>query len=240
MSDIDEGNPGNDRPIDVIAGEYVLGLLSPSERVAIEHDAARDETLAAAIASWQDRLTPLGTAIAPLEASPLLWERIDASVEQRTAAVAAASSAAMNSWMRLLRWQIRGIVAVAVAAVVAIVVVLPRQPAQRFVAVLQSEQKAPGWLVEADAKGRLKLEPLVATPLPDGRVLQFWTKGPDETAPTSLGIVPIDRNTDIKIAALSRVVAGQLFELTVEPPGGSTTGRPTGPILYVGRAVALK
>jgi anti-sigma-K factor RskA len=28
-----------------------------------------------------------------------------------------------------------------------------------------------------------------------------------------------------------------LFEITLEPYGGSTTGRPTGPILFIGRAV---
>ena len=31
----------------------------------------------------------------------------------------------------------------------------------------------------------------------------------------------------------------QLFEITLEPENGSPTGRPTGPILYVGRTVAL-
>ena len=31
----------------------------------------------------------------------------------------------------------------------------------------------------------------------------------------------------------------QLFEITLEPPSGSPTGRPTGPIQYIGRAVKL-
>lgn len=31
--------------------------------------------------------------------------------------------------------------------------------------------------------------------------------------------------------------ANQLFEIMLEPYDGSPTGRPTGPILYVGRAV---
>jgi anti-sigma-K factor RskA len=29
--------------------------------------------------------------------------------------------------------------------------------------------------------------------------------------------------------------AGMLIEISVEPPGGSPTGRPTGPILFYGR-----
>ena len=42
--------------------------------------------------------------------------------------------------------------------------------------------------------------------------------------------------------ALQRLPAlkpDQLFEITLEPPGGSTIGRPTGPVLYIGRAVPL-
>jgi anti-sigma-K factor RskA len=35
------------------------------------------------------------------------------------------------------------------------------------------------------------------------------------------------------------VGARQLFEITLEPENGSTMGRPTGPILYVGLTVAL-
>ncbi|MGL4241116.1 MAG: anti-sigma factor, partial [Beijerinckiaceae bacterium] len=35
---------------------------------------------------------------------------------------------------------------------------------------------------------------------------------------------------------LRRPDAGHLFEITVEPPGGSPTGRPTGPILMKGLA----
>ena len=33
--------------------------------------------------------------------------------------------------------------------------------------------------------------------------------------------------------------ANQLFEITLEPYNGSPTGKPTGPILYIGRSVKL-
>ncbi|TNF12092.1 MAG: anti-sigma factor, partial [Pseudomonadales bacterium] len=33
------------------------------------------------------------------------------------------------------------------------------------------------------------------------------------------------------------VQAGQLFELTLEPAGGSPYNRPSGPVQYIGRAV---
>jgi anti-sigma-K factor RskA len=32
---------------------------------------------------------------------------------------------------------------------------------------------------------------------------------------------------------------GQLFEISVEPEAGSPIGRPTGPVLFIGRTVAV-
>jgi anti-sigma-K factor RskA len=43
----------------------------------------------------------------------------------------------------------------------------------------------------------------------------------------------------VKLDQLPPLVPNQLFEITLEPYNGSPTGRPTGPILYIGRAVKL-
>jgi anti-sigma-K factor RskA len=75
--------------------------------------------------------------------------------------------------------------------------------------------------------------------VPPERALQFWTKAPSATAPTSLGLVPGDRVTEIPAARLPALEPDTLFELTLEPATGSPTGRPTGPVLFVGRAVAI-
>ena len=41
------------------------------------------------------------------------------------------------------------------------------------------------------------------------------------------------------ITAGRRTQPNQLFELTLEPAAGSPLDRPTGPILYIGRAVRM-
>lgn len=43
----------------VRAGEYVLGVLAPEERLAVEREAAADPALAAEIAFWSERFLPL-------------------------------------------------------------------------------------------------------------------------------------------------------------------------------------
>jgi anti-sigma-K factor RskA len=111
----------------------------------------------------------------------------------------------------------------------------------RYTAVLQApDSKDAGWLVEADARKYVRLTPLVRTSVPSDRALQFWTKPEGAAGPTSLGLVPPDRVTVVPASALPALGERQLFEITLEPEKGSPIGRPTGPILYVGTAVAIQ
>ncbi len=48
-----------DRADDVLAGEYVLGLLEGEERATFEHRLARDRELQVVVAHWQSRFAPL-------------------------------------------------------------------------------------------------------------------------------------------------------------------------------------
>jgi anti-sigma-K factor RskA len=111
----------------------------------------------------------------------------------------------------------------------------------RYVAMLQSpDGQDTGWVVEATAGGTVRLVP-AGTPadIPAGRVWQFWTKAEGAAGPTSLGLVKARQTVELPVSALPELSERQLFEITLEPEGGSPIGRPTGPILYVGRSVRL-
>jgi anti-sigma-K factor RskA len=146
-------------------------------------------------------------------------------------------------WQGLRLWQ--GLSALAVAASLllsALLLVRTPEPAgARYVALLQSpDNQTTGWVVELQAGGKLRLVPTAAaTAPPPGRALQFWTKAEGAAGPTSLGLVQAGQTIELPVARLPAVEARQLFEITLEPEGGSTVGRPTGPILFVGRTVAL-
>ena len=71
------------------------------------------------------------------------------------------------------------------------------------------------------------------------RSVQFWTLENNAEGPRSLGLVEPGRSLVIPAEQVGGVESGQLFELTLEPPGGSPEPRPTGPVLFIGRAVAL-
>jgi anti-sigma-K factor RskA len=64
------------------AAEYVLGLLSPQERDAVERDAAADPALASEIAFWNARLEPL-LDVAEVRPPPGLFDRVQAAIAER-------------------------------------------------------------------------------------------------------------------------------------------------------------
>jgi anti-sigma-K factor RskA len=51
----------------------------------------------------------------------------------------------------------------------------------------------------------------------------------------------VESNRSLKLAldTLPPVEEDQLFEITLEPATGSPTGKPTGPVLYIGKAVKV-
>lgn len=217
----------------VLAAEYVLGLASPEDRSQVERELDRDFELRRAVYFWQDRLFAMTRLPDPSDPSPALWPRIEKSLQP------VGAPTRPGWWQSLALWRTVSLVALALAAAFGVRFLAPTAVPERYLAVLQDEQKAAGWIVEIEARGRVRLVPLAATPVPPQRALQFWTKAPSATAPTSLGLVPGDRVTELPAARLPALEPDTLFELTLEPETGSPTGRPTGPILFVGRAVAL-
>jgi anti-sigma-K factor RskA len=146
-------------------------------------------------------------------------------------------------WENINFWRVSTAAALLLAAALAVRLWAPAIAPQsiRYVAVLQSTEKTDSsWIVEATRGGMVRLTPLFTTQIPPQKTLQFWSRAKSASGPTSLGLVPSDRVTEIDAARLPVLEREQLFELTLEPQGGSTSGRPSGPILFVGRTVALK
>ncbi|GAA6120770.1 anti-sigma factor [Acidovorax sp. FG27] len=248
------GEPASPQGIDDLAGGYVLGTLPIAGRRSVEARLPDDAALRAAVDAWEARLHPLVSLAPAVEPSAALWPRIEHSLGwgQAEAADAArppapARPSALASWWNDLRlW--RGLAAggFAAAAVLAAVLVAGpglRGPAggpQYMVVLVAPGGTAPGWVVQASASaGQLQLKPLGDTPVPPGKSLQFWTKADQWTGPKSLGLVRPGETAQVAIGRLPPLEPNQLFELTLEPEAGSPIDRPTGPIVFIGRAVKM-
>lgn len=236
-----------------LAGEYVLGTLSAASRAGVETRMANDAALRTAVEQWQEKLAPLHALVEPVEPPPQLWTRIESSVVAQSAATPVVVLATrkiqtdatpITTWWNNLRlW--RGLAASGFAATVlmGIVVVtkLAQPPAPGYMVVLVGPQdKSPGWIVQAGTNSQqARLIPLGKMEVPGDKSLQFWTKGDDWKGPVSLGLVKPGQSLQVPLDKLPPLQPNQLFEITLEPYNGSPLDRPTGPILFIGRAVKI-
>lgn len=233
------------QPTDDVAGLYVLGLLDASQRAAVEMNLEHDAGLRARVAYWEERLLPLTKMVEPEPLPPALWARIERSLwpAARTAGAGVRDvSLAGRLWDSLAFWRTLAATGFAAAMLLAVVGLPGAQKAAepKFMVVLVApEDKAPGWVVQASTTQSLKLIPLGMTEIPQAKALQFWTKGKDWKGPVSLGLVQPGRPLDVQLKELPPLEHNQLFEITLEPEYGSPIGKPTGPILYIGRAVKV-
>ncbi|MEW6704971.1 MAG: anti-sigma factor, partial [Pseudomonadota bacterium] len=149
--------------------------------------------------------------------------------------------AAAPWWRRLSLW--RGLAALATTAAFALAVLVINPPVQPpVVIVLQGTgAAAPGaatFVASLSGDGRaLVTQPLQPVALQADRVLELWAVPPQGT-PRSLGLISASGTTIVPRGKLgAALIKGDTAALAVslEPPGGSPTGAPTGPVLYAGK-----
>lgn len=213
-----------------LAGEYVLGVLDPAEAGEVAAALATNAALRTAVAFWEEALHPLSTLAPPAEPPSGLWDTIAARLDDKKSPPAAPSR--FWSTPRPWRWSTAGFAAV--AAVLALYVALrPLPPAPSAVALLHAPQEtAANWVATADRDG-LRLLALAATAPPNGRAFELWAIAPGAKTPQPLGVIP--REGVFRLKTLPAAVRqGATLAISVEPPGGSPTGQPTGPVVFVG------
>lgn len=237
----------------VAAAEYVMGTLADADRATFEQALAHDRALRAEVYRWQDRLLPLAVHSTAVEPRASVWAGIAARIGPVAAPVAApdaGTAAARNDapaandplWQSRRRWRAAALLSMAASVALAAVLVLrPPDTQVRYITLLQAPQsQRTGWIVEATSGERIRLVPIDATTaVPPGKSLQFWTKLEGADRPTSLGLVDPATRLELPVERSPGLGEQQLFELTLEPQGGSPTGLPTGPILFVGRSLRL-
>lgn len=218
-----------------LIGEYVLGLLEQDQAREIADLIARDPQAAAMAMEWEQHFLELSDRLDPSTPSPGLWPRL-----QQTLNLGQRASSWQAWWSSLNTWRLTS-AALAMALIIALLPIPWRgdAPPASYTAVLQppGEAAAPGWVVHIDAGGTLLLEPLREDQIAADRSVQFWTLIDPRDGPRSLGLVEPGERMTLSAEQIGAVRAGQLFELTLEPSGGSPLNRPTGEVLYIGRAV---
>lgn len=226
---------GKESLADRLAAAYVAGTLRAGARRRFEALLSGHPMLRAAVVQWQRRLMPLTAVIEPVTPPASVWKRIEAHV-----GVAPAMAAPRHFWQQLSFW--RGLTGLATVAALSLGLLLavpgPVQPP--IVIVLEATgNSANGAIVPASfvagisGDGRAVVtRPLTHVNLEASRSLELWAL-PVQGAPRSLGVISTQGATVARRADQMKGAAG--LAVTLEPAGGSPTGQPTGPILFVGK-----
>ena len=236
---------------DALAAEYVCGALRGAARRRFETLLPAHANLRSATHAWQARLMPLTASLAPVEPSPEVWQRI----ETRLFGAAAVASrrrgfgAWLGTWLganagrELALWRsvaaFAGVCALGLGGLLA----QPGEVLPPVIVVLSAATPAPGsvagsvvpasFVASISGDGRaLVTRPLVNVSLEADRSLELWAI-PPAGAPHSMGLIAADK---LSVVQRGRLPGGTVaLAVSLEPTGGSPTGAPTGPVLYVGK-----
>jgi anti-sigma-K factor RskA len=107
------------------------------------------------------------------------------------------------------------------------------QPAQ-FVAVFQKDERSPEFVLTIDIEKRMLTVRTVAAQRTPDRDYQIWIQPRPDMAPESLGLVSADEFT-VRTSLASYdpgVINTATYGISLEPAGGSPTGRPTSPAMH--------
>jgi anti-sigma-K factor RskA len=230
---IDPADPGDSGKL--IAAEYVLGVLGAEERREVERRLEQEPALASEVAFWEARLTGLADTVAPVAPPQATWSRIEAAIgaPQRP-----------SLWQSLAFWRGFGIVSGTLAAAsIAALAYIGLVPSARtpLLATLTGSAGQPNFVASVTATGNSLVIVPAALLTTDQRAFELWLIPAGDTRPHSLGLIQPGQPIRLEIPRdlAGRLTSDATLAVSVEPPGGSPTGLPTGPVIAAGKLTNL-
>ncbi|NLS02115.1 anti-sigma factor [Rhizobium sp. P32RR-XVIII] len=234
MTTPDQSKGGRSRD-EVLAGEYVLGVLSYQDRRVVEERMRRDRQFAAIVSRWETNLSAFADEY-EVAASPgrETYKQIEARLfgeSERSFSRGLWNSAAF--WRSLTFASL--VVAVGAIIFASGTVQPPKRPAPLIAELSSADNSKVNLLASFDNQsGLLSIVPVAAGGA-DKKSLELWLV-PGSGTPKSLGVFPPGENGELAIPPNQRgdLAEGATLAISLEPFGGSPTGAPTGPVIASG------
>ncbi|GEO83597.1 MULTISPECIES: anti-sigma factor [Alphaproteobacteria] len=222
---------------EVLAGEYVLGVLGVEERKQVEERLRQDRSFGIIVRRWEDNLSQFNDDYGHEHPPEALFSRIENRIFPPLPQ-ASPWAPLGNLWASLAFW--RGLAFACAAAVVVLsggetgLLGRPAGPPP-LVAELAGKDSVISLVARYDqGSGRLQLTP-VATGEQRQKSLELWLIE-DDAAPRSLGVLPQTGEGELVVPNEMRSLftEGAILAVSLEPFGGSPTGQATGPVIALG------
>lgn len=223
---------------DLIAAEYVLGVLGSGDRRRVEARIEDDRVFANLVESWQAKLAPLDKDYVSVPPPPAL----KAALDKRLFPVTVASQPGFFQSLGFWRGLSFGALALAAAAILP-EFMRPEQPATQanpIVAAMQAEGGEVRFVALYEPGNDEIRISTVKADKENGKDFELWLIEADGK-PKSMGVIPGGENLSLKVKPelVALISAGDTFAVTIEPLGGSPTGNPTGPVIAAGASRAI-
>jgi anti-sigma-K factor RskA len=220
---------GNPQLLASLADAYVVGTLSGRARRRFERLCESQVMAREALRVAEDRLVALTLTLQAIDPAAATWPRIVARIDGETRGSARRILPASNRW--------RMAIAAGVAMLALGIGWLIVQPSTRPTALsnVAAEGGAHLWTLQVFGNAdRLRARATGAVVREPGRSYELWAL-PEGGAPVSLGLLPETGGLDRDLTGVQRkaIRASNKLAVSLEPAGGSQTGAPTGPVLYV-------
>ncbi|TWD55555.1 anti-sigma-K factor RskA [Agrobacterium vitis] len=231
--DQSKGNRSRD---EVLAGEYVLGVLSAESRARVEIRMKQDRQFAAVVHRWEENLSQFNDEYEVVKPRPESFSAIETRLfgrqnERKTSRLS-------RIWNSVSVW--RGVSLVSIIAVASLAGVEmgmweSRYGGRHIVADLKTTNSDLSLIANYNRfSGRLRVTP-VASNGAAAKSLELWMiEGSGK--PHSLGVLPQTGEGEFLVPDAMRATLkdGVTLAVSIEPLGGSPTGLPTGAVIGTG------
>ncbi len=232
-------NYGNQNLRELLAGEYVLGLLRGAARRRFERLLIEDARVCKAVVNWEQQLTAWNRGLEPLTPPDSVWRKLQARLRAETR-----SRRKVSLWAAHARlWSGAVMLAPAFVLVVGVFIgrslVAPRG-APAYIAVMANAKGRPLWLISVHSKSRrIDMQALANNTPPAGKSYELWML-PGHGKPVAMGLMNSEglASASLDPRIIAALVSAKDLAISIEPYGGSPTGQPTGPVVYVAPIVS--
>ena len=225
--------------IDALAAEFVLGTLGGRARRRFERWRSREWHVERRVQAWEERLAGLALRLTPMRPSPHVWANIEKRIGATAGPGTRSTRSAPAAQPRTSMWRPLALAAVIVVVLVGGYVawnVTQRLQLHTEAMIADAKAPTPAWRVEANRDvSRVRLVALGGAAPQAGKSFELWALPDNGGAPVSLGLMPDTGRLDRDLTEAQRLAlrGASKIAVSLEPQGGSKTGLPTGPVLFV-------
>ncbi len=220
---------------ELLAGRYVLGTMPRRARARFDRLIAEDAVFCAEVREWAEIFAPIDAAETPEAPPPRVWRAIEA---QLGPASPPRDPSRAFAWLDAL-WLWRGAAGLATAVAAALLIYIgmvglrPAPPLPTVVAVLTDQNGAPAWIARSENREFVNIAALGRQTIDSSHSYELWAIAGG--APRPLGLLSPGLPGGQAFEATAVPPTGGVLAISLEPAGGSPTGKPTGPVLFQGK-----